>query len=131
MAYLVRADGWDYSVEAARAGAAHSYVYGGNPVSRNDDIEAAQKDAQDARRGLWGPPCFGETASVPLDSANPPTTIVTATQATAAAPGFLRTTGYRPRGAALAECLLRRLRCGTRGWCGSPAKRSAGLPQRA
>ncbi len=81
LAYLVRADGWDYSVEAARAGAAHSYVYGGNPVSRYDDIEAAQKDAQDARRGLWGPPCFGETASVPLDSANPPTTIVTATQA--------------------------------------------------
>src|SRR6478735_8064562 len=29
LAYLVRADGWDYSVEAARAGAAHSYVYGG------------------------------------------------------------------------------------------------------
>jgi micrococcal nuclease len=33
LAYLVRADGWDYSVEAARAGAAHSYVYGGVPVS--------------------------------------------------------------------------------------------------
>src|SRR6201991_4069283 len=36
LAYLVRADGWDYSVEAARAGAAHSYVYAGNPVSRDD-----------------------------------------------------------------------------------------------
>ncbi len=34
LAYLVRADGWDYSVEAARARAAHSYVFGGEPVSR-------------------------------------------------------------------------------------------------
>ena len=42
LAYLVRADGWDYSVEAARAGAAHSYVYGGNPVSRHDAIAAAE-----------------------------------------------------------------------------------------
>ena len=81
LAYLVRADGWDYSVEAARAGTAHSYNYGGHPVSRYDAIEAAEREARDALRGLWGPPCFGETASVPLDSANPPTTIVTATQA--------------------------------------------------
>ena len=29
LAYLVRADGWDYSVEAAGVGAAQSYVYGG------------------------------------------------------------------------------------------------------
>jgi micrococcal nuclease len=28
LAYLVRAGGWDYSVEAARAGTAKSYVYG-------------------------------------------------------------------------------------------------------
>jgi hypothetical protein len=33
LAYLVRADVWDYSVEAARAGAAHSYIYGGRPES--------------------------------------------------------------------------------------------------
>src|SRR5262245_40257273 len=39
LTYLVRADGWDYSVEAARAGTAHSYVYGGRrPVSRHDVI---------------------------------------------------------------------------------------------
>jgi micrococcal nuclease len=66
LAYLVRADGWDYSVEAARAGAAKSYVYGGRPVSRYDAIEAAQREASDAGRGLWGPPCFGNTASVRL-----------------------------------------------------------------
>jgi micrococcal nuclease len=27
LAYLDKADGWDYSVEAARAGAAHAYIY--------------------------------------------------------------------------------------------------------
>jgi micrococcal nuclease len=66
LAYLVRADGWDYSVEAARAGTAKSYVYGGVPVSRYDLIEAAQNEARDAPRGLWGPPCSGDTGSTPL-----------------------------------------------------------------
>jgi micrococcal nuclease len=65
LAYLVRGDGWDYSVEAARAGAAHSYVYGGRPVARHDEIAAAEKEAEDALRGLWGPPCNGDTASIP------------------------------------------------------------------
>lgn len=66
LAYLVLADGWDYLVEAARAGAAKSYVYGGVPVARYDAIEAAQREAQDASRGLWGgPPCYSNTASVP------------------------------------------------------------------
>lgn len=66
LAYLVRADGWDYSVEAARAGTAHSYIYGGHPVSRYDVIEAAEREARDALRGLWGPPCNGDTESAPL-----------------------------------------------------------------
>ncbi len=65
LAYLVRADGWDYSVEAARAGTAHSYVYGGHPVARHAAIEAAEQEAIDAHRGLWGPPCNGNTESVP------------------------------------------------------------------
>ena len=64
LAYLVRADGWDYSVEAARAGAAHSYVYRGEPVSRFPEIAAAEQEARDAQRGLWGAPCFGDTRSV-------------------------------------------------------------------
>jgi micrococcal nuclease len=65
LAYLVKSDGWDYSVEAARAGAAHSYVYHNRPVDRAPAIDAAEQDAKDGARGLWGPPCNGQTASVP------------------------------------------------------------------
>lgn len=63
LAYLVRADGWDYSVEAARAGTAKSYVYGGVPVSRHGAIAAAEGEARNALRGLWGAPCHGNTDS--------------------------------------------------------------------
>jgi micrococcal nuclease len=65
LAYLDKADGWDYSVEAARAGAAHSYVYHNHPAARADQIAAAEQEAKTAGRGLWGAPCFGQTASVP------------------------------------------------------------------
>lgn len=65
LAYLVRADSFDYSVEAARAGTAKSYVYGGSPVSRYEAIEAAEAEARGALRGLWGPPCYGDTTSAP------------------------------------------------------------------
>jgi micrococcal nuclease len=63
LAYLVRADGWDYSVEAARAGVAQSYVYDDRPVTHYDAIEAAETEARQALRGLWGPPCNGDTES--------------------------------------------------------------------
>jgi micrococcal nuclease len=53
------------TVEAARAGAAHSYVYHGHPSARADEIAAAEQEAKAAGRGLWGPPCFGQTTSVP------------------------------------------------------------------
>src|SRR5258705_13598975 len=65
LAYLDKVDGWDYSVEAARAGAAHSYVYHGHPSARASEIAAAEREAKAAGQGLWGPPCFGETTSVP------------------------------------------------------------------
>ncbi|MCV7002637.1 thermonuclease family protein [Mycolicibacterium alvei] len=65
LGYLVRADGWDYSVEAARAGMAHAYVYDRRPVVRYDAIAAAANEARQAHRGLWGPPCNGNTDSVP------------------------------------------------------------------
>jgi micrococcal nuclease len=64
LAYLDKADGWDYSVEAARAGAARSYVYRGDPVTRYSEIAAAEQEARAAGRGLWGPPCYGNTTSV-------------------------------------------------------------------
>ena len=65
LAYIVKADGWDYSVEAARAGTARSVVFGRNPVQRQGAIAAAEREARDSGRGLWGPPCFGVTESVP------------------------------------------------------------------
>ena len=49
-----------------RAGAAHSYVYHGHPSARADEIAAAEQEATAAGRGLWGPPCFGQTTSVPI-----------------------------------------------------------------
>lgn len=64
LAYLIKGDGWDYSVEAARAGMAHSYVYDDDPVQRQPQITAAEREARDAGRGLWGAPCFGDTESV-------------------------------------------------------------------
>jgi micrococcal nuclease len=47
------ADGRDYSIEAARAGAARSYV-SDRPVVEHAAIVAAEAEAHDARRGLWG-----------------------------------------------------------------------------
>ncbi|WNG95003.1 thermonuclease family protein [Mycobacterium sp. ITM-2016-00318] len=72
LAYIVRADGWDYSVEAARAGAARSYVYGGVPVSRHEAIAAAEAEARDGHRGLWGPPCNGITSPSSVSAAGAP-----------------------------------------------------------
>jgi micrococcal nuclease len=65
LAYLVKADGWNYSVEAARAGTAHAYIYDGSPVQKYGEIAAAEQEARSAGRGLWGPPCNGDTDSVP------------------------------------------------------------------
>jgi micrococcal nuclease len=56
LAYLGRADGWDYSVESARAGAAKSYVYGGRPVSRHDAITAAEQEARGRSSRAVGSP---------------------------------------------------------------------------
>lgn len=52
--YLQLPDGRDFSVEAARAGAVRSYVYGGEPVQRHAQIVAAEAEAKQARRGMWG-----------------------------------------------------------------------------
>lgn len=63
LAYLVKDNGWNYSVEAARAGTAKSYIYDNNPVQEYAEIAAAEQDAKTASRGLWGPPCNGDTES--------------------------------------------------------------------
>jgi hypothetical protein len=42
------------------------YVYHGHPSARADEIAAAEQEAKAAGRGLWGPPCFGQTTSVPI-----------------------------------------------------------------
>jgi hypothetical protein len=65
LAYVVLADGRDFSVEAARAAAARTYVYDDKPVSRYPEIKAAEDEAQAAHRCLWGPPCTGHTDSTP------------------------------------------------------------------
>ena len=66
LAYVEKAGGWDFSVEAARAGAAKSYVYGRRPATLTSQIQAAEAEAQRAQRGLWGPPCYGHTDSTPV-----------------------------------------------------------------
>ncbi|WP_232839667.1 thermonuclease family protein [Nocardia aurea] len=56
---VVDRDGWNYSIEAARAGVARAYIYDDKPVTIYPQIHAAQQQAQAAGRGLWGPPCNG------------------------------------------------------------------------
>lgn len=66
LAYLIKPDGSNYSVEAARAGVAKfdALFDDGSPEYRA--IQDAEADAKAAKRGLWGPPCNGQTASVPI-----------------------------------------------------------------
>ncbi len=71
LAYLVKGDGWNYSVEAARAGTARAYVYDNNPVQKYPEIAAAEQEAKAAGRGLWGPPCHGDTESTPIGAPQP------------------------------------------------------------
>ena len=65
LAYVEKVDGWSYSIEAARSGYAHAYVYDNSPVSRAAEMSAAEEEAKAAGRGLWGPPCFGRTDPAP------------------------------------------------------------------
>jgi micrococcal nuclease len=65
LAYLVKSNGWNYSVEAARAGVARAYIYDRRPDLWHESIVSAELEARVARRGIWGPPCNGVTESVP------------------------------------------------------------------
>lgn len=64
LAFLVRDDGWNYSIEAVRSGMAHAYVYQNNPSRFSPAISAAETAAKADKVGLWGPKCNGQTASV-------------------------------------------------------------------
>ncbi len=67
LAYLDRPGSWDFfSVEAARAGAARSYIYGHRPAARIPQIGgAAESEARQDRRGLWGAVVQRTPESVP------------------------------------------------------------------
>lgn len=65
LAEIFLPDGRNYAVETTRAGHAHSYVYGHRPSMWAAQIADAERQAQKARVGIWGPPCFGHTESVP------------------------------------------------------------------
>jgi len=47
-------DGSNYSLLAARAGAARSYVFNHKPVAQHAAITTAEAQARLAHRGLWG-----------------------------------------------------------------------------
>ena len=106
LAYLVKGDGWNYSVEAARAGTAKSYIYDNNPVQKYPEIAAAEHEAKTADRGLWGPPCDGDTGSAPISApSSAPSTAAPgasgyypnckAARAAGAAPLYVGQPGYR------------------------------------
>lgn len=72
----VLVDGSSYSILAAEAGAARSYVHDA-PVQQHSAIAAAERSAQATGTGLWGPPCNGstqtrESGSTPLSPEPPP-----------------------------------------------------------
>jgi endonuclease YncB( thermonuclease family) len=58
LAYLVKGDGWNDAVEAARAGTAHAYIYDNSPVERYAEIAAAEQEARAA-----GPGCGDRRAT--------------------------------------------------------------------
>jgi micrococcal nuclease len=70
--YIILADGQNYSILAAEAGVARSYVYLGNPVQLNPQIVAAENRAQAADKGLWGPPCNGSAAVATTEPGSEP-----------------------------------------------------------
>ncbi len=65
LSYLDLPDGRDFSVESVRAGMSQVVTYGKRPVQRFAALSAAQNEAKNLHVGLWGPPCFGATESVP------------------------------------------------------------------
>lgn len=65
LAFVILPDGTNYSVAAVKGGYAHAYVFGHKPSMYANEIASAEQDARSSGRGLWGPPCYGDTESVP------------------------------------------------------------------
>ncbi|WP_231476477.1 thermonuclease family protein [Rhodococcus sp. UNC23MFCrub1.1] len=60
--YLTLADGADYSVIAADAGMARAYIFDeSHPPVMASQIANGEYQARVTGRGLWGPPCNGDT----------------------------------------------------------------------
>jgi endonuclease YncB( thermonuclease family) len=62
LAWVSLSQGDDYAVLAAEAGVVSSYAADA-PPERMPAVRAAAGRAEAARRGLWGPPCVGGSAS--------------------------------------------------------------------
>ncbi|OZD68904.1 hypothetical protein CH263_08370 [Rhodococcus sp. 06-1059B-a] len=60
--YVQLPDGSNYSVRAAETGMARAYIYRGQHLTEAANVTAAQATAQSNGAGLWGAPCFGDTA---------------------------------------------------------------------
>lgn len=73
LAYVYRA-GKAGSVNLAlvRTGYAKVYIYGGNPFIHADAFRRAESRARSAKRGLWGPPCNGNTTKADPSTVKPP-----------------------------------------------------------
>lgn len=67
LAFVILADGRNFSIESAQGGYARSYVFAHKPSKYAQQIADAERQAQEGGRGLWGKPCFGETPNVPVD----------------------------------------------------------------
>lgn len=70
LAYITLPNGKDYSTVAARSGYAKYYLYR-TPVARTSKIQAAERSARDAGKGLWGAPCYGNTDATPKTQVQP------------------------------------------------------------
>jgi micrococcal nuclease len=63
LAHVITAQGWNYGVEAARAGMVKADITDDNQVVKPEEITIAEDTARGAGLGLWGAPCGGKIAS--------------------------------------------------------------------
>lgn len=65
LAEIFLSDGRNFAVEAVRSGHGRAYVYAHRPSRWAGQIADAERQAQESKTGIWGPPCWGHTESVP------------------------------------------------------------------